>query len=103
MKYLSSILIGCALFSGLAQASSSQAWNTQRQQMLKACLAASQFKDAHARGKPAEFDDQVGMSALLVEGVYPQKHMQQRTGTELCLYDRQQQRAFVSEWSPQAK
>jgi len=29
--------------------------------------------------------------------------MQQRTGTELCLYDRQQQRAFVSEWSPQAK
>ncbi len=86
-----------------AQASSSQAWNEQRQQMLKACLAASQFKDAHARSKPAEFDDQVGMSALLIEGVYPQKHMQQRTGTELCLYDRQHQRAFVSEWSPEAK
>ena len=43
------------------------------------------------------------MSALLIEGVYPQKHMQQRTGTELCLYDRQHQRAFVSEWSPEAK
>jgi len=73
------------------------------QQMLKACLTASQFKNAHARGKPAEFDDQAGMSALLIEGVYPQKHMQQRTGTELCLYDRQHQRAFVSEWSPEAK
>ena len=103
MKFLSSILISCALFSGIAQASSSQAWNEQRQQMLKACLAASQFKDAHARSKPAEFDDQVGMSALLIEGVYPQKHMQQRTGPELCLYDRQHQRAFVSEWSPEAK
>ena len=103
MKFFSSILISCALFSGIAQASSSKAWNEQRQQMLKACLTASQFKDAHARGKPAEFDDQVGMSALLIEGVYPQKHMQQRTGTELCLYDRQHQRAFVSEWSPEAK
>jgi len=103
MKFLSSILFTCALVSGIAQASSSQAWNEQRQQMLKACLAASQFKDAHARSKPAEFDDQVGMSALLIEGVYPQKHMQHRSGTELCLYDRQHQRAFVSEWSPEAK
>lgn len=42
----------------------------------------------HARGKPAEFDDQVGMSAPFIEGVYPQKHMQKRTRTELCLYDR---------------
>lgn len=103
MKYFSSILVVYALFSAAAQASTSQAWNEQRQQMLKACLAASQFKDAHARGKPAEFDDQVGMSALLIEGVYPQQHMQQRTGSELCLYDRRQQRAFVSEWSPEAR
>lgn len=29
--------------------------------------------------------------------------MKQRTGTELCLYDRKQQRAYVSEWSPQTK
>ncbi|MGN8250044.1 hypothetical protein [Pseudomonas sp. SMV7] len=103
MKFFSAILITCTLFSATAQASSSQAWNEQRQQMLKACLAASQFKDAHVRSKPAEFDDQVGMSALLIEGVYPQQHMQQRTGTELCLYDRRQQRAFINEWSPEVK
>ena len=36
MKLLSSILISCALFSGIAQASISQSWNEQRQQMLKA-------------------------------------------------------------------
>ncbi|MEB5935296.1 hypothetical protein MXL15_24215 [Pseudomonas mosselii] len=81
-----------------ANASTTQAWNDQRQQMLKACLAASQFKDAHALGKPTEFDDRVGYSALLIEGTYPQKHMQNRTGTELCLYDRQRQQAFTSEW-----
>ena len=44
----------------------------------------------------------VGYSVLLIEGIYPQKHMQQRTGTELCLYDRQRHQAFVSEWSPGA-
>ncbi|MFI7859617.1 hypothetical protein [Pseudomonas promysalinigenes] len=103
MKFLKSLLIAWALFSGVAQASSSQAWNEQRQQMLKACLNASQFKDAHARGKPAEFDDRTGFSALLIEGVYPQKHMRQRSGTELCLYDRKQQQAYVSEWNPDAK
>ena len=44
----------------------------------------------------------MGYSVLLIEGIYPQKHMQQRTGTELCLYDRQRHQAFVSEWSPGA-
>lgn len=29
--------------------------------------------------------------------------MQQRTGTELCLYDRKQQQAYISEWNPDAK
>ncbi|HDS1735597.1 hypothetical protein [Pseudomonas sp. BP8] len=102
MKFSRYLLIACALFSGVAQASSSQAWNEYRQQMLKDCLAASQLKDAHARGKPAEFDDRVGFSVLLIEGVYPQKHMKRATGTELCLYDRQHKQAFVSEWKPGA-
>ncbi|MFV3403679.1 MULTISPECIES: hypothetical protein [Pseudomonas] len=99
MKLLSSWLMACALFSGAALASSPQAWNDQRQHMLKACLKASQFNNAHALGKPAEFDDRVGYSALLIEGVYRQKHMNKRTGTELCLYDHQRQQAFVTEWN----
>ncbi|WP_313458442.1 hypothetical protein [Pseudomonas sp.] len=99
----SALLLVLSLAALCAQASSTQAWNDQRQQMLNACLKASQFKNAHARGKPAEFDDRVGFSALLIEGTYAQKHMKQRTGSELCLYDRRQQQAFVSEWNPQAK
>ncbi|MDF9755131.1 MULTISPECIES: hypothetical protein [Pseudomonas] len=92
------ILLSLSLLTVSAHASTPQAWSDQRQHMLKACLAISQFKDAHALGKPAEFDDQVGYSALLIEGTYPQKHMQNRIGTELCLYDRQRQQAFVTDW-----
>ncbi|MDO7910327.1 hypothetical protein ACI2KE_04145 [Pseudomonas monteilii] len=91
-------LLACLVSAGTAQASSEQAWTEHRQQVLKTCLAASQFKDAHVRGKPVEFEDQVGYSALVLEGTYPQKHLNKRTGTELCLFDKQQQRAFVSEW-----
>lgn len=98
MTLLRIALIALAMTSGLAQASSPDAWNEYRQQMVKRCLAASQFKDAHVRGKPVEFEDQVGYSALVLEGTYPQKHLNKRTGTELCLFDKQQQRAFVSEW-----
>ena len=103
MKALSTALIACALFTGAAQASSPDAWEQHRKQVVKACLAASQLKDAHARSKPVEFDDQVGYSALLIEGRYSQAHMKGRTGTELCLYDKKHQRAHVSEWTAASK
>ncbi|CAG8870892.1 hypothetical protein PS627_04196 [Pseudomonas fluorescens] len=99
MRHLTTALLTCALFSGAVHASSPEAWNEHRKQVIKTCLAASQLKDAHARSKPVEFDDQVGYSALLIEGRYPQAHMKGRTGTELCLYDKQHQRAHVSEWA----
>ncbi|MDU9389861.1 hypothetical protein [Pseudomonas sp. zfem002] len=38
--------------------------------------------------------------ALLLQGRYPQKHMNNRKGTELCLYDRRQKTAYVTEWTP---
>ncbi|AXA26725.1 MULTISPECIES: hypothetical protein [Pseudomonas] len=103
MTLLRTALIALAMTSGLAQASSPDAWNEYRQQMVKRCLAASQFKDAHALGKPAEFDDRTAYSALLIEGVYKPKSMKNQTGTELCLYDRAQQQAYVTEWKPGAK
>ncbi|MBA1201905.1 hypothetical protein G7009_09045 [Pseudomonas capeferrum] len=99
MNYLRFTLLACALASSMAHGSSEQAWNDHRQQVLKTCLAASQLKDAHASGKPAEFDDQVGFSALLIEGRYPQAHLKKQRGTELCLYDKRQKRAFVTEWA----
>lgn len=100
MKAFLCILLGCAAFTTLAQASSDQAWNEHYKQMNAHCIAASTLKNVKILGKPAEFDDRVGYSALLLEGRYPQKHMNNRKGTELCLYERQRKTAFVTEWAP---
>ncbi|MGH8383029.1 hypothetical protein [Pseudomonas sp.] len=100
MKAFLCTLLGCAAFSTLVQASSDQAWNEYYAQMNEHCIAASALKNVKVLGKPAEFDDRVGYSALLLEGRYPQKHMNNRKGTELCLYERQRQAAFVTEWAP---
>lgn len=100
MKTYAFILLGCAALSSVAQASSDQAWSEHYAQMNEQCIAASALKNVKVLGKPAEFDDRVGYSALLLEGQYPQKHMNNRKGTELCLYERQRKAAFVTEWVP---
>lgn len=100
MKAFLFTLLGGAAASTAAQASSDQAWDQHYRQMNQHCIAASGLKDVKALGKPAEFDDRVGYSALLLEGRYPQKHMNNRKGTELCLYDKQRKAAFVTEWTP---
>lgn len=100
MKALLFTLLGCAVFSSGAQASSSQAWSDHEQRVLQSCIAASQLKEVKALGKAAEFDDRVGYSALLLEGRYPQKHMNNHKGTELCLFDKKRKAAFVTEWTP---
>ncbi|MHA6197240.1 hypothetical protein ACX3YG_23035 [Pseudomonas wadenswilerensis] len=93
-------ILALLLLAPLAHASSDQAWAEHDQQLLKACSAASQLKDVRALGKSAEFDDRSGYSALLLQGRYPQKHMNNRKGSELCLYDRRQKTAYVTEWTP---
>ncbi|MCF5706542.1 hypothetical protein GIV19_04470 [Pseudomonas syringae] len=92
------MLAGLALLAGQANASSSQAWNEMDKAMLAGCLKASQLKGTTAAGTSAQFDDRVGYSALLLRGRYPQKHMNNRTGTELCLYNRKSRQASVTEW-----
>ena len=48
-------------------------------------------------GKPALFSDDVGYTALLLQGRYPQKHMKNRLGRELCLFERKSGTAHVTE------
>ena len=48
------------------------------------------------------FSDAIGRDAMLVRGTYPQPAMKRAKGTMLCLYDRRQRTAEVSEakgWS----
>lgn len=85
------------LLSPLAVASSQRAWQQSEQQMQQACLRASQLRSAKIVGEPILYDDSVGYSALLLEGRYPQPHMKNQRGRELCLYQRQSGKASVSE------
>jgi len=96
------------LLSPATQAATSQAWAAHDKTLLAKCLQASQLDNAHAAGSPALFDDSIGYTALLLKGTYPQKFMNKRSGTELCLYQRATQKAVTSEWdevttAPKAK
>ncbi|MDO5690884.1 MAG: hypothetical protein Q4G70_00175 [Pseudomonadota bacterium] len=80
-----------------ALASTPETWDDARRDMVKACTAASTLKSPKAIGQPVHFVDDIGQSALLISGRYPQKHMKNKTGRELCLYDRRSGTAHVSE------
>ena len=81
-----------------AQASSPDAWAAFDKAVLASCTKASGLKAAKPVGSPAQFDDRVGYTAVLLQGQYPQKHMKGQQGSELCLYNKQSKTAFVTEW-----
>ncbi|QDY41145.1 hypothetical protein [Candidatus Pantoea soli] len=97
MKNVVKGLLLTLLLSPLAQASSEEAWQQNARNGQQACLKASGLKAASIVGKPVQYDDSVGYDALLLEGRYPQKHMKNQKGRELCLYQRQSGKAVVSE------
>ncbi|NII54248.1 hypothetical protein [Luteibacter sp. SG786] len=86
--------VACATTAG---ASTPDAWKDYDQRLTKACIAASGLKDAKPVGGPIQYDDRVPVTALVLAGRYPQKHMKNRPGRELCVWDRKAQKAYVSE------
>jgi hypothetical protein len=71
--------------------------------VIDSCVKASQLKNSKPAGTAAMFDDSVGYTALLLKGTYPQAFMKNKTGTELCLYQRQSKKAVVTEWDAMTK
>jgi len=86
--------LACATTAG---ASTPDAWKDYDQRLTKACIAASGLKDAKPVGGPIQYDDRVPVTALVLAGRYPQKHMKNRPGRELCVWDRKAEKAYVSE------
>jgi hypothetical protein len=89
--------LAAAAACGVALASTPQAWSDYDAEVLKACIAASLLKNPHAAGQRVDFDDATGYSALVLAGHYPQPHMKNQPGRELCLFDRRTRTAVVSE------
>jgi len=98
MKAITLSLLCLTALTSQAHASSPDAWAAYDKTVLASCTKASGLKNAKPVGTPAQFDDRVGYTAVLLQGQYPQKHMKGQQGTELCLYNKQSKTAFVSEW-----
>ncbi|WP_296262225.1 MULTISPECIES: hypothetical protein [unclassified Pseudomonas] len=98
MKRIILLLLGLTAVVGQANASSADAWKASNKALLDGCIAASSLKNAKPAGAIAMFDDSVGYDALLIKGQYKQAFMKNRPGTELCLYDRKNNKALITEW-----
>ena len=98
MKASTLTLLCLTALASQAQASSSDAWAEYDKAVLASCTKASGLKNAKPVGNAAQFDDRVGYTALLLQGQYPQKHMKGQQGTELCLYNKKSNTAYVTEW-----
>lgn len=98
MKTMILSVICLATLTTQALASSAEAWSALDKAVVASCTRASGLKKPTVVGKAAQFDDRVGYVALLLQGQYPQKHMQGQSGTELCLYSKRHKSAYVTEW-----
>jgi len=98
MKATTLPLLCLTAFASFAHASSPDAWAAYDKTVLASCTKASGLKNSQPVGNPAQFDDRVGYTALLLQGQYPQKHMKGAQGSELCLYNKKSKTAYVTEW-----
>ena len=98
LKYLSVLgFVASSAVASVTFASSEQAWKKHDQNIKSACIKASQLKNAKPASNVMLFDDRVGYSALLIQGQYPQAHMKNKTGQELCLWNKTTKKAYLSE------
>lgn len=75
------------LIAAPAWASSNEAWDQLTRQAQLRCIQASHFRDAHA-SQPIVFSDDSAQVAVLVNGTFPQRAMNGKTGANLCLFNR---------------
>ncbi|WP_296253647.1 hypothetical protein [Pseudomonas sp. UBA4194] len=92
------LVLVLAALSTQTMAATSDAWAEYDKRVTASCLKATTLKQARVASKLAQFDDRVGYTALLIQGRYPQPHMKNQPGAELCLYDKNKRSAFVTEW-----
>jgi hypothetical protein len=91
------VMVSLAIGAFAANASAPSAWKDYDQRVTRACVAASGLKDAAPVGGLVKYDDRVPVTALVLAGRYPQKHMKNAPGRELCVWDRKAEKAYVSE------
>lgn len=74
-----------------------EAWAAHRQEVIAACAAASELRNPKPAGSTVEFDDRVGLTAVIIDGYYKQPSMKNKRGRLLCLFDKRTRAASVSD------
>ena len=82
---------------GLAHGTTPDAWVAHEKEVVSACAAASNLREAKPGGSLVDFDDRVGFTAVVINGRYPQSHMKSKRGRVLCLFDKRTRTPFVSD------
>ena len=72
------ILSLATTLGGYCHASSNEAWSKSQKAIAQSCLQASSLKETRVAGEIVDFDDEAGLSALVIEGRYPQSFMKNR-------------------------
>ncbi|WP_447835701.1 hypothetical protein [Aeromonas salmonicida] len=92
------VIGGLSIFTSRIIASTQSAWNDHNKMVIASCIKASNLKAATPiLSRPMEFSNEVGYTALLLRGFYPQPHMENKTGSELCLFNKKTKKAYISE------
>ncbi len=81
----------------LAQAPLPKSSAALTKEVTDACIKASDLHRARAAGKPIEFEDQIGMTALLIEGDVMLSRTKSRKGRVLCLFDKVTRNPFIGD------
>ncbi|TXH31744.1 MAG: hypothetical protein E6Q98_26710 [Rhodospirillaceae bacterium] len=78
-----------------AKAASTEAWQQLADKMRKACLAKAELKSAKLTWSDLYFENQ---AVALIDGRWPQKHMNNQRAAMLCLYDKKTGKVEVQEF-----
>jgi len=81
----------------VAHGTTPEAWAAHEREVVSACAAASNLREAKPGGRLVDFDDRVGFTAVVIDGRYPQPHMNNKRGRVLCLFDKRTRTPFVSD------
>jgi ABC-type proline/glycine betaine transport system substrate-binding protein len=82
------ILTAALMMTAPAFASSPDAWAEHDKEVADACIPLTGFKDAKIHTNIMTFSDDVGYTAVVIEGTYSEPHMNGAKGMMLCLYKR---------------
>lgn len=67
-----------------------------QKEIIDACKQASRLDDAEPAGRVVGFDDQLGMTAVVIDGKVAINRHRSRPGRVLCLFDKVTRKPFVA-------